>query len=122
MNDPVGQHATMNATSTAARACHSANRSAPLNLDPSNDVMSEDSKRCEATQKQGRCSVEKNAEQNNMKEEETVSEREIWLTIRYLDPDTKRNASDIALVVTVVAIVSIVCAVAVLLHLRGLWS
>jgi hypothetical protein len=66
--------------------------------------------------------VEKNAEQNNMKEEETVSEREIWLTIRYLDPDTECNASDIALIVTVVAIVSIVCAVGVLLRLRGLWS
>lgn len=66
--------------------------------------------------------MEKNAEQNKTKEEEAVSEREIWLTIRYLDPGTERNASDVAVIVTVIAIVSIVCAVCVLLRLRGLWG
>ena len=64
--------------------------------------------------------VEKNIEQNKQNDEETISDQEIWSTIRYLDPDTKIKASNIAVTSTLLAIFSLVCIVCVLLHLRGL--
>jgi hypothetical protein len=33
-------------------------------------------------------------------DEETVSDQEIWLAIRYLDPDTKSEVNDIVAIVT----------------------
>jgi hypothetical protein len=64
--------------------------------------------------------VEKNTEQKKKNDEETVSDQEIWSTIRYLDRDTKTKASNIAVAITSLAIFSIVCIVCVLLLLRGL--
>jgi len=52
--------------------------------------------------------------------DETISDHEIWLAIRYLDPETKTKASKIAVASTIFAIFSIICVVCILLHLRGL--
>jgi hypothetical protein len=57
--------------------------------------------------------------QKKNNDEETVSNQEIWSTIRYLDPDTKESASNIAVLATLAAIfwIGLAC---LLLHLRGL--
>lgn len=52
--------------------------------------------------------------------EETFSDHEIWLAIRYLDPETETKASGIAVRSAIFAIFSIICTVCILLHLRGL--
>jgi hypothetical protein len=62
--------------------------------------------------------VKKNTEQKKKNDEETVSDQEIWSPIRYLDPDTKTKATNIAVTITLSAIFS--CIVCVLLHLRRL--
>ena len=41
--------------------------------------------------------------QKKNNDEESVSEQEIWSTIRYLDPDTKAEASNVAATVTFIA-------------------
>ena len=51
-------------------------------------------------------------------ENDTFLEKEVWLTIRYLDPD--RPESNGAVVVALLAIVSIVCGVFIVLYVRGL--
>jgi hypothetical protein len=58
-------------------------------------------------------------QQKKVNDEETVSDQEIWSTIRYLDPDTKTKASDIVAIVTLTVIFSI-CLACVVLHLYGL--
>jgi hypothetical protein len=63
--------------------------------------------------------MRKDTEQNNQNEKDTFLEKEVWLTIRYLDPDT-RSESNGAVVVALLAIVSIVCAVSIVLYVRGL--
>jgi hypothetical protein len=57
--------------------------------------------------------------QKKNNDEETVSDHEIWSTIRYLDPDTETKASNIAVIVTLAAIflIGLAC---IVLHLRGL--
>ena len=57
--------------------------------------------------------------QKKNNDEETVSDHEIWSTIRYLDPDAQTKASNIAVVVTLIAIFSI-CLACIVLHLCGL--
>jgi hypothetical protein len=57
---------------------------------------------------------ERATEKNN--DEENVSEQEIWSTIRYLDPDTQAKGSNIAVIVTLIAIFSI-CRACIVLHL-----
>ena len=57
--------------------------------------------------------------QKKNNDEETVSDHEIWSTIRYLDPDAQTKASNIAVVVTLIAIFSI-CLAYIVLRLRGL--
>jgi len=57
--------------------------------------------------------------QKKNNDEETVSNHEIWSTLRYLDPDAHTKASNIAVVVTLIAIFSI-CLVCIVLRLRGL--
>jgi hypothetical protein len=57
--------------------------------------------------------------QKKNSDEESVSEQEIWSTIRYLDPDTKAEASSVAATVTFIAIFSI-CLACIVLHLCGL--
>jgi len=64
--------------------------------------------------------MEKNTEHKNAKDEETVSDQEIWWTIRYLDPDLKDKATDAGVIITLLAIFAIVCAVVAVLYSRGL--
>jgi hypothetical protein len=58
-----------------------------------------------------------------MEDEMTDEQQEIWLAIRYLDPDKQdkeeRKAGDIAAVVTVLALVLIALVGFVLLWVRG---
>jgi hypothetical protein len=54
--------------------------------------------------------------QKKNNDEESVSEQEIWSTIRYLDPDTKAKTSNVAATVTFIAIFSI-CLACIVLHL-----
>jgi hypothetical protein len=62
--------------------------------------------------------MEKHIEHKQAKDEQSLSAREIWWKIRYLDPDIKR--SDSVVIITVLAIVSIVGVVVALLYSRGL--
>ena len=67
-----------------------------------------------------RFNMEKNTEHKNAKDEDTVSEQEIWWTIRYLDPDQKNKATDGGVIITLLAIFAIVSAVVAALYSRGL--
>jgi len=62
--------------------------------------------------------MEKHIEHKKAKDEQSLSDREIWWTIRYLDQDIKR--SDSVVIITVLAILSIVGVVVALLYSRGL--
>ena len=62
--------------------------------------------------------MEKHIEHKQAKDEQSLSDREIWWKIRYLDPDIKR--SDSVVIITVLAIVSIVGVLVALLYSRGL--
>ena len=59
-------------------------------------------------------------EQKEANDSEIISDREIWSAIRYLDPQSNLRACDIAAIVTVVALIFIVCTVVMLFHFRGL--
>jgi hypothetical protein len=61
----------------------------------------------------------KNTEQKKAGDQETASDQEIWRAIRCLDPDAKKDTSNIAAVITLIGLVCIVGVVWVLLHLRG---
>lgn len=50
---------------------------------------------------------------------ESISDEEVWLIIRYLDPDVRRNIGATPFVALFVVILTI-CVVWYLLHLRGL--
>jgi hypothetical protein len=62
----------------------------------------------------------RNTEQKKASDQETASDQEIWLEIRYLDPDAKKDTSDIAVAITSISLLCIICIVYVLLHLSGL--
>ena len=62
--------------------------------------------------------MEKHIEHKKAKHEQSLSDREIWWKIRYLDPGIKR--SDSVVIITVLAILSIVGVVVALLYSRGL--
>jgi hypothetical protein len=62
--------------------------------------------------------MEKHIEHKKAKDEQSFSDREIRWKIRYLDPDIKRI--DSVVIITVLAIVSIVGVVVALLYSRGL--
>ena len=62
--------------------------------------------------------MEKHIEHKKAKNEQSPSDREIWLKIRYLDPDIKR--SDSVVIITVLTILAIVGIVVALLYGRGL--
>ena len=62
--------------------------------------------------------MEKHIEHKKAKNDQSLSDREIWWKIRYLDPDIKR--SDSVVIITVLAIVSIVGVLVALLYSRGL--
>ena len=63
--------------------------------------------------------MRRDTEQNNDTEKDTLSDKEVLLMIRYLDPDA-RSESNGAVLLALVAIVSIVCAVFIVLYVRGL--
>lgn len=63
--------------------------------------------------------MRRNTEENRTTED-TIPDHEIWLAIRYLDPETETKASEIAVLSTIFAIFSVICTVCILLHLRGL--
>jgi hypothetical protein len=56
-------------------------------------------------------------QQKKNNNEETVSDHEIWSSIRYLDPDVSTKVSNITVIVTLITIFSI-CLVYILLHLH----
>jgi hypothetical protein len=58
--------------------------------------------------------MEKHIEHKKAKDEQSFSDREIWWKIRYLDPDIKR--SDSVVIISVLAILSIVGVVVALLY------
>jgi hypothetical protein len=62
--------------------------------------------------------VGKHLEHEKAKAEESLSDQEIWSKIRYLDPDIKR--SDSVVIITALAILSMVGVVLALLYIRGL--
>jgi len=62
----------------------------------------------------------KHVEHKKAKDEESLSDQEIWWTIGYLDPDVKRKACDSGVIITVLIIFSIVCIAVALLYSRGL--
>lgn len=64
--------------------------------------------------------MEKNAQHNNQSDEETCVDQEVWLTILYLDPDLKSKPSDVVVVIAMLVAWLIVCAVFILLNMRGL--
>jgi hypothetical protein len=63
--------------------------------------------------------MEKNTQRNNQSDEETL-DQEVWLTILYLDPDLKPKPSDVVVVIAMLVAWLIVCAVFILLNMRGL--
>jgi len=67
-----------------------------------------------------RFNMEKNTEHKRAKDEETLSDQEIWWTIRYLDPDLKDKSTDGGVIITLLAIFAIVCVVVAVLYSRGL--
>jgi hypothetical protein len=64
--------------------------------------------------------MEKNTEHKKAKDEETLSDQEIWQTIRYLDPDLKDKATDGGVIITLLALFAIVCVVVAVFYSRGL--
>ena len=64
--------------------------------------------------------MEKNTGDKQAKDEESISSREIWWTIRYLDPDVKDEASDRAAIIPLLALFATVCVVVAVLYSRGL--
>jgi hypothetical protein len=64
--------------------------------------------------------VPRDYEQKEANDSEIISDREVWSTIRYLDPESDHTDSNIAATIAVLSIVCTLCVVIVLLHLRGL--
>jgi len=58
--------------------------------------------------------------QKRADDDEMISDQELWSVIRYLDPELDRRANDFAVIIAILAIVSIVCVVYLSLHFRGL--
>lgn len=79
-----------------------------------------DSKRRRFVLASWRFNMARNTGDKQPKDEETISEQEIWWTIRYLDPDVKDEASDRGVIITLLALLTIVCVIVVVLYSRGL--
>ena len=62
----------------------------------------------------------KNNQPGKTTDEEAGQDPEIWAAIRDLDPDRSENESNVACVVTLVALAAVVCVVWLMIHLRGL--
>jgi len=62
----------------------------------------------------------KDNQPGKMTDEDTGPDPEIWAAIRDLDPDRSKNeSSNLACVVTLIALAAVVCVVWLLIHLRG---
>jgi hypothetical protein len=77
-----------------------------------------DSKRVHFVWASWRFNMEKHIEHKKAKDEQSLSDQEIWWKIRDLDPDIKR--SDSVVIITVLAILLIVGVVIASLYSRGL--
>jgi type IV secretory pathway component VirB8 len=64
--------------------------------------------------------MEKNSEHKKAKDEETLSDQEIWSTIRYLDPEVKDKAAAGGLIIALLALFAIVGVVVGVLYSCGL--
>ena len=64
--------------------------------------------------------MEKGYSENRSTNTEAISDKEISLAIRYLDPEPRRIAPDVLAVMAVLIIVLFLCAVSIALWLRGL--
>jgi hypothetical protein len=64
--------------------------------------------------------MEKNSGNKQAKDEETISDQEIWWAIRYLDPDVNDEASDRGVIISLLALFAIVCIVVAVIYSRGL--
>jgi hypothetical protein len=64
--------------------------------------------------------VPRNNEQKKANDHGTISDRQVWSTICYLDPESDHRESEIAATIAALAVVCMVCIVCVLFHLRGL--
>ena len=62
----------------------------------------------------------KDNQPGKMTDEKTGPDPEIWAAIRDLDPDRSKNESNLACVVTLIALAAVVCVVWLLIHLLGL--
>jgi hypothetical protein len=81
-------------------------------------IQLRDSKRGHFVRPSRRLNMEKHVDYKKAKDEQGLSDREISWKIRYLDPDIKRD--DSVVIITVLAILSIVGVVVALLYSRGL--
>ena len=68
----------------------------------------------------GKIQVPRNNQQKETIDLGVISDREVWIVIRYLDPELDRRGCDTAAAIACLAVVCIVCIVWVLLHVRGL--
>ena len=64
--------------------------------------------------------VSKAGPQKGIQDAESISDEEVWLIIRYLDPDVRRNIGDATPFVALVVVILTICVVWYSLHLRGL--
>jgi len=58
----------------------------------------------------------RNNEQKEANHNEIISDREIWSSIRYLDPELDQRESDVAIAIVVLAIASIFGMVILFVH------
>jgi hypothetical protein len=58
--------------------------------------------------------------QQRTAESESISDQEIWFAIRYLDPEISRHPSSVIAFVALFAVIVVLAAICVSLHLRGL--
>jgi hypothetical protein len=58
----------------------------------------------------------RNNEQKEANHNEIISDREIWSSIRYLDPELDQRESDVAIAIVVLAIASILGMVILFVH------
>jgi hypothetical protein len=58
--------------------------------------------------------------QQRTADSESISDQEIWFAIRYLDPEISRQPSNVTAFVALLAVIIVLCAICVSLHLRGL--
>jgi hypothetical protein len=68
----------------------------------------------------GKIQVPRHNQQKETIDLGVVSHREVWIVIRYLDPELDRRECDTAAAIACLAVVCIVCIVWVLLRVRGL--